>query len=142
VGIGKCGVLPLVSSHRLQCTTSSPRCQYRGGFIALLHTEKNNILIEKSSLRRWQKRFSICPYRHCRQLYEVKKRLQTELCAPLLAIGILIVNIYTRDFRIFKELSQDGGRADFSTNLRAPLFKKCLSNEPNFGQIHLAGQYL
>jgi hypothetical protein len=29
----------------------------------------------------------------------------------------------------------------FSKNLRAPLFNDDLSNEPNFGRIHLAGQY-
>jgi hypothetical protein len=34
------------------------------------------------------------------------------------------------------------GRADFSKNLRASLFNKYLSNEPNFSWIHLAGQYL
>jgi hypothetical protein len=33
---------------------------------------------------------------------------------------------------IFKWLSQDGGRADFSKNLRASLFNKALSNEPLF----------
>jgi hypothetical protein len=41
----------------------------------------------------------------------------------------------------FKRLSQDGGRADF-LNLCASLFKKGLSHEPNFSQIHLAGQNL
>ncbi len=30
----------------------------------------------------------------------------------------------------------------FSKNLRASLFNDDLSNEPNFGRIHLAGQYL
>jgi hypothetical protein len=34
------------------------------------------------------------------------------------------------------------GRADFSKNLSATLFKDDLSNEPNFGWIHLAGLYL
>ncbi len=37
----------------------------------------------------------------------------------------------------FKELSQDGGRVDFSTNLCSSLFNKYLSNEPNFSQISL-----
>jgi hypothetical protein len=39
-------------------------------------------------------------------------------------------------------LSQDGGRASFSLNLRASLFNDDLSNETTFSQIHLAGQYL
>jgi hypothetical protein len=44
---------------------------------------------------------------------------------------------------IFKGLSDDGGRADFSKkNRRASSFNKDLSNEPNFGRIYLAGQYL
>jgi hypothetical protein len=44
---------------------------------------------------------------------------------------------------IFKELSQDGGRVDFyKKNLRDTFFNKDISNEPNFGLIHLAGQYL
>ncbi len=30
----------------------------------------------------------------------------------------------------------------FSKNLQASLFNDNLSNEPNFGRIHLAGQYL
>jgi hypothetical protein len=42
----------------------------------------------------------------------------------------------------FKGLSQDWGRIDFSENLRASLFNDDLSNEPNFSQAHLAGQYL
>jgi hypothetical protein len=41
-----------------------------------------------------------------------------------------------------KRLSQDEGRTDFSKILRASLFNDDLSNEPNFSQIHLVGQYL
>jgi hypothetical protein len=41
----------------------------------------------------------------------------------------------------FKKISQNGGRADFSKNLRVSLFNREL-NEPNFGRIHLDGQYL
>jgi hypothetical protein len=41
----------------------------------------------------------------------------------------------TRRRRIFTGLSQDGGRAYFSKNLRASLFKKYLSNEPNYSWI-------
>jgi hypothetical protein len=45
--------------------------------------------------------------------------------------------------RILKGLSQDGGRVDFSKNLHATAFNKYLPSEPpNFGRIHLAGQYL
>ncbi len=42
----------------------------------------------------------------------------------------------------FKGLAQSGGREDFSKNLCASLFYKGLLNEPNFGRVHLAGQYL
>ncbi len=70
----------------------------------------------------------------------VNKRPLAELCAPL-AVRIIISNSCTRWREIFfKELSQDGERADFSKNLRASLFNK--SNEPNFSQTHLAGQNL
>ncbi len=34
------------------------------------------------------------------------------------------------------------GTGGFCENLHASLFDKGLSNEPNLGQIHLAGQYL
>jgi hypothetical protein len=55
---------------------------------------------------------------------------------PELAFCVQVANICTR------WLSQDGEREDFSKNLRASLFNVDLSNEPNFSQIHLAGQYL
>jgi hypothetical protein len=42
----------------------------------------------------------------------------------------------------FKGLSLDGGRADFLKTCRDVSFNKDLSNEPTFGRIHLAGQYL
>jgi hypothetical protein len=35
-----------------------------------------------------------------------------------------------------------GGGRIFLKNLRDTTFKKDLLNEPNFGQIHLPGQYL
>ncbi len=35
-----------------------------------------------------------------------------------------------------------GGRQIFLKNCRAYLFNDDLSKEPNFGRIHLAGQYL
>ncbi len=35
-----------------------------------------------------------------------------------------------------------GGWLIFLKNLRDTTFNKDLSNEPKFGQIHLAGQYL
>ncbi len=60
-----------------------------------------------------------------------------------LAIESLMANYCMRWRGIFKGLSQDGGRADFSKkNLCDTSFNKDLSNEPNFGLIHLAGQYL
>jgi hypothetical protein len=42
----------------------------------------------------------------------------------------------------FKGLSQDGGTGGFFKKPRASLFNDDISNEPSFGQIHLAGQYL
>jgi hypothetical protein len=68
-------------------------------------------------------RFQIFSWRHCQQLYEVNKRPQTELCAPL-AIRIRIAKSCTR----WRGLSQDEGRADFSKNLVASLFNEGLSN--------------
>ncbi len=59
-----------------------------------------------------------------------------------LAIRILIANSFARCRRVFKGLSQDGGLADFSENLRASLFNDVLSKETSFSQIHLAVQYL
>jgi hypothetical protein len=35
-----------------------------------------------------------------------------------------------------------GGGRIFLKTFRASLFNEGISNEPNFGQIHLAGQYL
>jgi hypothetical protein len=61
---------------------------------------------------------------------------------PTLGICISIANSCTRWSGIFEGLSQDGGRPDFSKNLRSSLFHKGLSMEPNFGQIYLANQYL
>ena len=61
---------------------------------------------------------------------------------PALAIRFRIANSCTTWSEIFKGLSQDGGQADFSKNLRTSLFNKGLSNEPNFGRIHLVGQHL
>jgi hypothetical protein len=59
-----------------------------------------------------------------------------------LVFRYLITHYCTRWRCNFKGPSQDGGRADISKNLCASLFNKYLSNEPNFGRIQLAGQYL
>jgi hypothetical protein len=48
-------------------------------------------------------------------------------------------NSCTRWRGIFKGLSQDGGRTDFSENLHPSSFNKELLNETIFSQIH--GQY-
>ncbi len=42
----------------------------------------------------------------------------------------------------FKGLSLDVGLADFSKKPPRRFLKKDLSNEPTFGRIYLAGQYL
>ncbi len=43
---------------------------------------------------------------------------------------------------MFKGLSLDGGGRILLKPRRYDSFKKVLSNEPNFGRIHLAGEYL
>jgi hypothetical protein len=113
-----------------------------GAFVALLITEKNNILIVKSSLRHWQQLPNLfiapLPTAGCK----VNKGPQTELCAPL-AIRILIAKSCSRCSEIFKGISEDGGRANFSKiKLCSFLFYKGFSNNPNLGRIHLSGQYL
>jgi hypothetical protein len=61
---------------------------------------------------------------------------------PALGIRFRIANSCMMWRGMFKGLSQDEGRADFSKNLRASLLNKGLLNEPNFGRIHLAKHYL
>ncbi len=75
------------------------------------------------------------------QLCVVNERSLTNLI-PALQIRFWIANSCTTWRGIFKGLSQDGGWEYFSNNLRVCLFNKGLSNEPHFGQIHFAGQYI
>jgi hypothetical protein len=73
--------------------------------------------------------------RVCQSLYDVKPKAQSERCAPYCAIvgdGALTL----------KGSHGMGDGLIFSKNLRASLLYDDLSNEPNFGRIHLAGQYL
>ncbi len=58
-----------------------------------------------------------------------------------LAVKCLKANYCIRWRGLFKGLSRDGGRAEFSKRPPRFLFDDDLSNEPNFGRIHLAGQY-
>jgi hypothetical protein len=44
--------------------------------------------------------------------------------------------------KYFKGLSEDGGGQIFLKTFSTSLFNEDLSNETNFGRIHLAGQYL
>ncbi len=71
----------------------------------------------------------------------VKPKAQSERCAHL-PIECIIGNYCTRWRHCFKGLSLDGGHADFLKSLRDASFNKDLSNDPTFGHIHLAGQYL
>jgi hypothetical protein len=57
-------------------------------------------------------------------------------------IRFRIANSCMRWRGIFRGLSQDRGRTDFSRKLCAFLFYKDLSIEPSFCRIHLAGQHL
>ncbi len=61
---------------------------------------------------------------------------------PALANCFQIANSCTIWSYSFKGLSLQGGREDFSQNLGTSLFNGDLSDEPNFGRIHLAGQCL
>ncbi len=70
-------------------------------------------------------RFRIFSSRLGQFLYNVKEKPQLELCATL-EIRILITYYCTSCRRIFKGLSQDVGRTDFSENLRASLFNDVL----------------
>jgi len=56
----------------------------------------------------------------------------------VLGISFLLANSCTTWRGIFKGLSQDRRRADFSKNLRASLFNKFLSNKPNFSRIPIS----
>jgi hypothetical protein len=54
-----------------------------------------------------------------------------------------IVNLKTKKrCNTLKGSQSMGGRWIFLKNHRASLFNDDLSNEPNFGRIHLTGQYL
>ncbi len=61
---------------------------------------------------------------------------------PELAIHFWIANSLWGGAVAVKGSHKMDGYGDFSENLRASLFNKDLSDEPNFRRIHLAGQYL
>ncbi len=70
----------------------------------------------------------------------------TELCTPLATVAKYPIKKLGGALN-FKGLSHDGGRADFSKNIRTFLFNKYLNtyqkkNEPNFRRFHLAEHYL
>jgi hypothetical protein len=54
----------------------------------------------------------------CQALYDVKPKVQSDRCAPYCALATecLMTNYCIRWRGIFKGLSQDGGRKDFSKN--------------------------
>ncbi len=55
----------------------------------------------------------------------------------------IIVNLKTRRrSKAFKGSQRMGGGWTFLKTFHASLLNEDLSNEPNFGRIHLAGQYL
>jgi hypothetical protein len=59
-----------------------------------------------------------------------------------LATKCPMANYCKRWREIYKGLSYDGDGRIFLKNLRQTSSNKDLSNEPNFGLIHLVGQYL
>ncbi len=103
---------PMSIRHSLRSSQSS------GAFIAPSATEKKVPCAIGN-------RFQICR----QQLYVVDKKPLTDLCAPL-AMSFQIANSRTRWHCNFKGLSQHRGRAEFSKNVRAPLFNDDLLNEP------------
>ncbi len=82
--------------------------------------------------------------RLCQSLYDVNQRCSRNgvRLTVQLSIRFLIANYCTRLSPNFKGLSRDGGRADFFYKPPRLSLNDDLSNEPNFGQIHLSGQYL
>jgi hypothetical protein len=68
-------------------------------------------------------------------------KAQSEWCAPYCAFGQwpIIVLDGAESLRGFHSM---GDERIFLKNRCASSFNKDLSNEPNFGRIHLAGQYL
>jgi hypothetical protein len=120
--------------------------QRRWAFIPDSPIEEWNRTIKKISSRNWKliqnfffTRLSILV--QCKTKGAVRA-VYALLRIARLAIRCLIANYCTRWRSNIKELSQDGGRADFSKNLPASLFNDDLSNKPNFGRIHLPGLYL
>jgi hypothetical protein len=84
--------------------------------------------------------FFHCPFANPYTMYNQRRSRSGVRLTAQLAIRCLIAN--WRWHCNFKGLSQDKGWADFSRNLQASLFNDDLSYEPNFGWIHLDGQYL
>jgi hypothetical protein len=77
---------------------------------------------------------------------EKKKYIQSaqRIFAAHIWIGCLIVNYKTkRRFDTLKGSQRMGDRRIFLKTFHSSLFNDDLTNEePNFGRIHLAGQYL
>ncbi len=91
-----------------------------------------------SAIGNW---YRIFPSRICQSLYDVKPKAQSEQCVPFcqLAIRCPITNYCMRWRCNFKGWVTGG----FFLKTSAPLsLNDDLTKEPNFGWIHLAGQYL
>ncbi len=76
-------------------------------------------------------------------MYDVKPKAQSERCARYSAFAHLLPNcqlLYETAWNL--KGSQKMGDGHILKNLRNCSFNKDLSNEPNFGQIHIAAQYL
>ncbi len=138
IGIGTRSVFALVSSHSLYIVQASSRimatpmrhplhsCQWRREFTVAIPIDKwKKIILKKfiAPLVTASKFVLSAVANNC-------GRCQSQLCAPL-RIRNIIANSSMRWRCNFKELSRDGGRADFyKKNHCKPLFNDYLSNEP------------
>jgi hypothetical protein len=87
--------------------------QNRGTFIAALTSEKRWMTIKKRSIPQLAIDTEFFHSAFFQSLYDVKPKAQSERCAPYCAFGHWVP--YDQLLRgIFKGLSQDGRRANFS----------------------------
>ncbi len=74
-----------------------------------------------------------------------KTKAQSEQCSPYCAFGHQVANgqlLYEMAGNLYRAFTRWGTGGFFLKKNTAPLSNEDLSNEPNFGQIHFAVQYL
>ncbi len=110
----------------------------------------NFFLLSSIVFHLWKPQWTLCAFVKCAMV--LAKRPQFLLFSTAQARNeyspqdlncCTFVNWKTRKrSNTLKGSQRMGGGQIFLKTYRASLFKKDLSNEPNFGQIHLTGQYL